>query len=149
MSERLLLQCLEYDSHQASNNITAAARRVRCSYRNLTGRCTETAHFYPRTMAVRIFDTFQFLRCAHIVQCASPRSDYASSKHASVLVLLYERDGIIHVLLTTRSKALRTHAGQTALPGGKVDDTDTDIIHTAVSSRTTKATTASLIPTTI
>ncbi|KAF7424314.1 hypothetical protein PC9H_009621 [Pleurotus ostreatus] len=59
-------------------------------------------------------------------------SDYASSKHASVLVLLYERDGIIRVLLTTRSKALRTHAGQTALPGGKVDDTDTDVVHTAL-----------------
>lgn len=38
------------------------------------------------------------------------------------------------MLLTTRSKALRTHAGQTALPGGKTDDTDKDLIETAVSA---------------
>ena len=48
-------------------------------------------------------------------------------------MLLYDRAGELRVLLTTRSKALRTHAGQTALPGGKVDDTDGDIAETAVS----------------
>ncbi|TFK40219.1 NUDIX hydrolase domain-like protein [Crucibulum laeve] len=58
-------------------------------------------------------------------------SSYARFKLASVLVLLYEESGIIRVLLTTRSKALRTHAGQTALPGGKVDDSDKDLFATA------------------
>lgn len=37
------------------------------------------------------------------------------------------------MLLTTRSKTLRSHPGQTALPGGKVDDTDDDVLSTAVS----------------
>jgi peroxisomal coenzyme A diphosphatase NUDT7 len=37
------------------------------------------------------------------------------------------------VLLTTRSKQLRTHPGQTAFPGGRVDETDKDYIETAVS----------------
>ncbi|KAI0067366.1 hypothetical protein BV25DRAFT_1819689 [Artomyces pyxidatus] len=52
-------------------------------------------------------------------------------KLAAVLVLLYERAGELRVLLTTRSKALRSHPGQTALPGGKVDDTDKDVFQTA------------------
>ena len=50
-----------------------------------------------------------------------------------MLILLYERAGKIHVLLTTRSKELRSHPGQTALPGGKVDKEDGDVIETAVS----------------
>jgi hypothetical protein len=61
------------------------------------------------------------------------RSDRPRSKLAAVLVLLYEQAGELRVLLTTRSKALRTHAGQTALPGGKVDDEDESFVETAVS----------------
>jgi peroxisomal coenzyme A diphosphatase NUDT7 len=49
-----------------------------------------------------------------------------------VLLLLFERAGKLRVLLTTRSKTLRSHPGQTALPGGRMDETDTDAIHTAV-----------------
>ncbi|PPQ99142.1 hypothetical protein CVT24_009332 [Panaeolus cyanescens] len=52
-------------------------------------------------------------------------------KLAAVLVLLYEQDGLLRVLLTTRSKLLRTHAGQTALPGGKKDPADPNLIATA------------------
>jgi len=54
----------------------------------------------------------------------------------AVLVLLYERPGGrggLRVLLTTRSKELRSHPGQTALPGGKVDKTDAGVVETAVS----------------
>jgi hypothetical protein len=61
------------------------------------------------------------------------RIPHPSSRLAAVLVLLYERAGRIHVLLTTRSKELRSHPGQTALPGGKVDKEDGDVIETAVS----------------
>ncbi|KIY61343.1 hypothetical protein CYLTODRAFT_459938 [Cylindrobasidium torrendii FP15055 ss-10] len=50
---------------------------------------------------------------------------------AGVLVLLFEQDGQLRILLTTRSKLLRTHAGQTALPGGKMDEEDKDVIQTA------------------
>ena len=57
---------------------------------------------------------------------------------AAVLVVLYERpggraSGGLRVLLTTRSKELRSHPGQTALPGGKVDKTDAGVVETAVS----------------
>lgn len=62
----------------------------------------------------------------------SHRSKYPPTRHAAVLVLLYERDGELRVLLTTRAKTLRTHPGQTALPGGGKDDEDETIVHTAV-----------------
>jgi hypothetical protein len=60
------------------------------------------------------------------------RSWHSDSKLAAVLVLLYEHAGELRVLLTTRSKALRSHPGQTALPGGKVDQADRDFVQTAV-----------------
>ncbi|KAJ7734553.1 NUDIX hydrolase domain-like protein [Mycena maculata] len=58
-------------------------------------------------------------------------SAFPRSRLAAVLVLLYEEVGELRVLLTTRSKALRTHAGQTALPGGRADESDTDLVQTA------------------
>lgn len=53
---------------------------------------------------------------------------------AAVLVLLYEKSDELRVLLTTRSKLLRAHPGETALPGGKVDKDDASLVFTAVSS---------------
>ncbi|KAJ6582966.1 NUDIX hydrolase domain-like protein [Mycena vulgaris] len=58
-------------------------------------------------------------------------SAFPRSRLAAVLVLLYEEVGELRVLLTTRSKALRTHAGQTALPGGRADESDLDLVQTA------------------
>ncbi|KAA1467357.1 hypothetical protein DENSPDRAFT_832377 [Dentipellis sp. KUC8613] len=58
-------------------------------------------------------------------------SDHPASKLAAVLVLLYEKAGELRVLLTTRSKSLRSHPGQTALPGGKVEEGDRDVVGTA------------------
>jgi coenzyme A diphosphatase NUDT7 len=61
-------------------------------------------------------------------------SDYPRSMLAAVLVLLYEQAGSLRVLLTTRSKLLRSHPYQTALPGGKFDNEDKDMTTTAVSN---------------
>ena len=60
------------------------------------------------------------------------RSSVPKAKRAAVLVLLYEKSDVLRVLLTTRAKTLRTHPGQTALPGGKMDEEDEDIVETAV-----------------
>jgi 8-oxo-dGTP pyrophosphatase MutT (NUDIX family) len=60
-------------------------------------------------------------------------SNYPRSMLAAVLVLLYEKAGSLRVLLTTRSKSLRSHPFQTALPGGKFDYGDNDMTTTAVS----------------
>lgn len=61
-------------------------------------------------------------------------SSYLPNRLAAVLVLLYSHAGILRVLLTTRSKNLRSHPGQTALPGGRADEGDRHAIETAVST---------------
>ncbi|OJJ48559.1 hypothetical protein ASPZODRAFT_2124407 [Penicilliopsis zonata CBS 506.65] len=54
-----------------------------------------------------------------------PPSTYTSiplSRQAAVLILLYgDRQGDLRVVLTIRSKELRTYAGQAALPGGHAE----------------------------
>jgi len=61
------------------------------------------------------------------------RCDQPREKLAAVLVLLYEQAGELRVVLTTRSKLLRAHPGETSFPGGKVDENDPSLTHTAVS----------------
>ena len=50
-------------------------------------------------------------------------------KPAAVLVAITE-DG--RLILTKRSARLKHHAGQIAFPGGRMDDTDHDLAHTAL-----------------
>jgi coenzyme A diphosphatase NUDT7 len=58
--------------------------------------------------------------------------DKPTSRIAAVLVLLFEREGHLRVLLTTRAKRL-VHGGETCLPGGHMEDADRrDIEITAV-----------------
>jgi len=57
--------------------------------------------------------------------------EISKTRQAAVLALLYERDGRLRVLLTTRSKSMRKHPGQVALPGGKCESTDPGPIFTA------------------
>jgi len=59
------------------------------------------------------------------------RKDKPTSRIAAVLVLLFERKGHLRVLLTTRAKRL-AHGGETCLPGGHMEETDRDIMATAV-----------------
>lgn len=51
---------------------------------------------------------------------------------AGVLAPIIERDGELQLLLTKRSSALKHHPGQIAFPGGKQDETDTDVIAAAL-----------------
>lgn len=53
-------------------------------------------------------------------------------RDAAVLVPLIERDGGLHVLLTRRSEALPSHAGQVSFPGGRVQDEDGGFAETAL-----------------
>ncbi|CAE6461457.1 unnamed protein product [Rhizoctonia solani] len=57
---------------------------------------------------------------------------FPANRRAAVLVLLFVRDGHIRVLLTTRSKSLRSHPGQVALPGGRCDPEDGSMVKTAL-----------------
>ncbi|KIM39037.1 hypothetical protein M413DRAFT_75217 [Hebeloma cylindrosporum] len=50
--------------------------------------------------------------------------DKPTSGISAVLVLLFEREGHLRVLLTTRAKGLKVHGGETCLPGGHMEDGD-------------------------
>ena len=53
-------------------------------------------------------------------------------KPAAVLVPLVARDDGLTVLLTRRTDHLHNQAGQISFPGGRVDSTDRDTLHTAL-----------------
>lgn len=55
----------------------------------------------------------------------------APARAAAVLVPIIARSELT-VLLTERTAHLSTHAGQIAFPGGKVEATDIDVVHTAL-----------------
>ncbi|KIK99005.1 hypothetical protein PAXRUDRAFT_605341 [Paxillus rubicundulus Ve08.2h10] len=62
------------------------------------------------------------------------RAQFPRSQSAAVLVPLFVgRSGDLYVLLSRRSEALRTYAGDTALPGGRIDPRDVTMEDTAVS----------------
>ena len=54
------------------------------------------------------------------------------AKAAAVLVPLVAHETGVHVLLTQRTAKLRTHAGQIAFPGGRMDPEDESPVHTAL-----------------
>lgn len=50
-----------------------------------------------------------------------PADEGGALKRAAVAMTLVERDGELAFLLTRRAASLRAHAGQFALPGGRID----------------------------
>lgn len=54
------------------------------------------------------------------------------SAPAAVLVPLVVREGELTLLLTERGQHLSNHSGQIAFPGGRMDASDPDIVHTAL-----------------
>lgn len=55
-----------------------------------------------------------------------------AAHRSAVLVLLGEQDGEPDLLLIERAHDMRSHAGQPAFPGGRVDATDVDAVATAL-----------------
>jgi 8-oxo-dGTP pyrophosphatase MutT (NUDIX family) len=51
---------------------------------------------------------------------------------AAVLAPLYEHEGELHVVLTRRTWAMRSHSGEVSFPGGRQDDADADLWETAL-----------------
>jgi 8-oxo-dGTP pyrophosphatase MutT (NUDIX family) len=51
---------------------------------------------------------------------------------AAVLLLLYEKDGEPHILLTRRTNYVEHHKGETSFPGGAFDAEDGDLLTTAL-----------------
>ena len=51
---------------------------------------------------------------------------------AAVLVPLFQRDDDLHAVFTKRRDDMRRHPGEISFPGGRQDDTDEDLVHTAL-----------------
>ena len=51
---------------------------------------------------------------------------------AAVLLLLYEKQGEPHILLTRRTNYVEHHKGETSFPGGAFDAEDADLLTTAL-----------------
>lgn len=54
------------------------------------------------------------------------------AKAAAVLIPMIAHDDGVSLLLTLRTSRMRTHAGQIAFPGGRVDKEDPSPVHTAL-----------------
>jgi 8-oxo-dGTP pyrophosphatase MutT (NUDIX family) len=52
-------------------------------------------------------------------------------RHSAVMMLLMNRDGAPHVLLTRRTESVSTHKGQVSFPGGAVEPDDGDYLSAA------------------
>jgi 8-oxo-dGTP pyrophosphatase MutT (NUDIX family) len=53
-------------------------------------------------------------------------------RDSAVLILLFPEDGVIKICLIRRPATMKNHAGQIALPGGKRESHDADLIQTAL-----------------
>ena len=60
------------------------------------------------------------------------RGTVAHGRESAVLVLLYDRGGAPHLVLTKRTDTLEHHPGQVSLPGGRPDPDDGDLATTAL-----------------
>ena len=56
----------------------------------------------------------------------------SNTRQSSVLILLYEKEGQVFIPLIQRPEYEGVHSGQIALPGGKVEPSDPDILATAL-----------------
>jgi 8-oxo-dGTP pyrophosphatase MutT (NUDIX family) len=56
----------------------------------------------------------------------------AVTRAAAVLVPIVDREDDLHLVFIRRSDSVESHRGQVAFPGGRVDPTDTTLLHTAL-----------------
>lgn len=61
-----------------------------------------------------------------------PLKNSQIQKHASVLIPLLECEDELYVMLTQRSREMRSHPGQVSFPGGKQDIHDANSLQTAL-----------------
>lgn len=67
-------------------------------------------------------------RVDEVKRLAKPKN----AKESAVLVILFPENEEIHLLLIQRTIYNGAHSGQISFPGGKVEETDVDFIHTAL-----------------
>jgi 8-oxo-dGTP pyrophosphatase MutT (NUDIX family) len=59
-------------------------------------------------------------------------SQNSNPKQSAVLILLYPQEEILYTVLILRLMNQRDHAGQIAFPGGKKEESDKDLLETAL-----------------
>ena len=63
---------------------------------------------------------------------ASYKPDTSKAKIGAVLIALYQDQGALKTVMMKRPDYDGTHSGQVSFPGGKVENEDRDIFHTAL-----------------
>ncbi|KAF0814237.1 putative Nudix hydrolase NudL [Andreprevotia sp. IGB-42] len=69
---------------------------------------------------------------AHQPRHDGDHPDYSAHRAAAVLIALVLRPQGATILLTERAQHLSTHAGQISFPGGRVEETDADVVAAAL-----------------
>ena len=72
------------------------------------------------------------LEAAPFRKTASNKGELAGARESAVLILFYQNNRETYIALIQRPKYDGAHSGQIALPGGKVEASDRDIVHTAL-----------------
>ena len=60
---------------------------------------------------------------------STPASEF---RNAAVLIPLFLREDVVHVVLTKRTEHVRTHQGQVSFPGGAWEEGDASLLSTAL-----------------
>ncbi|MFL2761236.1 MAG: NUDIX hydrolase [Gammaproteobacteria bacterium] len=62
----------------------------------------------------------------------APNGSLEDHPQAAVLIICYEAEGELFIVMTERSKNLPSHPGEVAYPGGKKEKNDSSLIETAL-----------------
>jgi 8-oxo-dGTP pyrophosphatase MutT (NUDIX family) len=73
---------------------------------------------YPASMAASLVDSIE--------------GEQEEARKSAVLLPFFVRDGVLHLILIRRASTLRSHGGEIAFPGGKVEPSDASLLMTAV-----------------
>ncbi|EIK57078.1 NUDIX hydrolase [Corynebacterium diphtheriae] len=94
--------------------------------------------FAPRWLSPLVSDVTNGVICDRLRRVLAPPQRTETTKQAAVLMLL-AGDPLAHtvpndatVLLTHRSPTMRSHSGQIAFPGGRMDPTDHNVVDCAL-----------------
>lgn len=83
----------------------------------------------------RVIQQFQLHQTVDYHHAALQRLSHLnieSLRKASVLIGFVERDSGIHIIFTKRAKHLKHHPGQISFPGGKYEESDQQLVNTAL-----------------
>ncbi len=97
------------------------------SNRNVAGTAAEESLIVTRHAQIE-----NLRRALHQTDPDDRPAHDAVEHAAAVLVPIVRRDDDLHLVFIRRSDSVESHRGQVAFPGGRVDPTDTTLLHTAL-----------------